>query len=78
MALMDAKPTESPPGMAVANNALLAGLIGLLIDHNAITKIQLMNIIATARREVNTVRDSPAHESADVVLANLQKRFPIA
>jgi hypothetical protein len=78
MALVDAKPIESPVGMAVASNALLAGLFGFLIDQNIITRAQLGNIIATAHAEVIGVRNSPAHESAGVVLANLQKRFPVA
>jgi hypothetical protein len=63
--------------MAVANNALLGALLGTLIEQNVITRLQLMHAITTARRTVNSAKDSPAHASADVVLANLQNRFPV-
>ncbi len=78
MALTDAKPIKSPLGMAVASNALLASLIKALIDQNTVTRLQLMQIIAAARREVNANQTSPAHRDADLILDGLQKRFPVA
>jgi predicted transcriptional regulator len=77
MALMDATPTESPVGMAVATNALLAELVDALVKQDVVTRMELANIIAAARRSVNTTKDSPAHASADVTLAKLESRFPI-
>jgi len=78
MALTDGGPIESPLGMAVANNALLAALIGALIDQKVITGLQLMNAITAARRDVNRVQNNPPYRDADLILATLQKRFPVA
>jgi hypothetical protein len=79
MAMEDAKPTDSPLGMAIASNALLAEIIQILVDNKVINRIQLMNAIATARRRVNTVPDrSEHHAAADGLLDTLQKRFPVA
>ena len=77
MALMDARPTESPIGMAVAANALLAELLEALVRQDVVTRMELTHIIDAARRSVNATKDSPAHASADVTLAKLQSRFPI-
>jgi hypothetical protein len=77
MALMDAKPTESPIGMAVATSALLAELIDALVKQDVVTRTELVHIIDAARRSVGATNDSPAHASADVTLAKLQSRFPI-
>jgi hypothetical protein len=77
MALTDARPTESPIGMAVATNALLVELIDALVRQDVVTRMELMHIIDAARRSVNATKDSPAHASADVTLAKLQSRFPI-
>jgi hypothetical protein len=78
MALLDATPTESPLGMAVASDALTCALIQTLVDQKVITKFQVVNAINAARREVNTIKDNPAHRDADLILANLQERFPVA
>jgi hypothetical protein len=77
MALLDTKPTESPNGMAVATNALLAELIEALVKQDVVTRMELVHIIDAARRSVNATKDSAAHASADVTLARLQSRFPI-
>jgi hypothetical protein len=77
MGMEDAKPSESTGGMILANNAILAELIGTLIESNAITRTQLMNAINAARRKVNAVQ-SEGQRDADFILAALQKRFPVA
>jgi hypothetical protein len=77
MALMDARPTESPIGMAVAANALLAELLEALVRQDVVTRMELTHIIDAARRSVNATKDNPDHASADVILATLQSRFPI-
>src|SRR6202035_5428008 len=38
--------------------------------------MELMHIIDAARRSVNATRGSPAHASADVTLAKLQRLLP--
>jgi transcriptional regulator CtsR len=78
MALEDAKPTESPLGMAVASNAVLAGLIQVLLDQKVITGMQILILLTNAQRDVNSVADSDAHASAGVVLQSLLTRFPFS
>ena len=79
MAIQDATdPAESALGMAIANNAFLGTLIQTLLDKNAITRVELMNIIGAARRDVSQIKVSTIHRDADLVLAKLQKRFSVA
>ncbi len=79
MAMQDAKPTDSPLGMAIASNAMLGEIIQVLINKNVISRMELMNAVAAARRRVNTVSDRTEHHAAaDSVLDALQKRFPVA
>jgi hypothetical protein len=79
MAIQDATdPAESALGMAVANNAFLGTLIQALLDKNVITQVELMNIIGAARRDVSQFKVSTIHRDADLILAKLQKRFPVA
>jgi hypothetical protein len=79
MAIQDATdPAESALGMAVANNAFLNTLIQTLLDKNVITRVELMNIIGAARRDVSQIKVSTIHGDADLILAKLQKRFPVA
>jgi hypothetical protein len=77
MAIQDAQPVQSPLGMAVANNAFLGALIQTLLDKKVFTRIDLMNMIAAARRDVNRIQDDPSHRDADFILGLLQKRFPV-
>jgi len=79
MAVQDATdPAESPLGMAIANNAFLEILIQTLLDKNVITRVELMDIIVTARRDVSQIKFSTIHRDADLILAKLQKRFLVA
>ena len=79
MAIQDATdPAESALGMAIANNAFLGTLIQTLLDKNVITRVDLMNIIGVARRDVSQIKVSTIHRDADLVLAKLQKRFSVA
>jgi len=79
MAIQDATdPAESALGMAIANNAFLGTLIQTLLDKNVITRVDLMNIIGAARRDVSQIKVSTIHRDADLVLAKLQKRFSVA
>jgi hypothetical protein len=76
MVIQDATdPAESPLGMAIANNAFLGTLIQTLLDKNVITRVELMNIIGAARRDVSQIKLSTIHRDADLILAKLQKRF---
>jgi hypothetical protein len=52
--------------------------IRTLIDQKLLTKLQILDVFVAAQREVNRVQDSPAHDSARVVLKNLLARFPAA
>jgi len=38
MAILDAKPTESPPGFAIASGALWGALLDTLIDKGTISR----------------------------------------
>ena len=78
MALRDAEPTESPIGVAVASGAVLAALMEALIEQGVLTPTRVLNVILTAQGEVGRVQNSPAHESAKVVLKTLTKRFAVA
>ena len=79
MAIQDATdPAESALGMAVANNAFLGTHVQTLLDKNVITRVELMNIIGAARRDVSQIKVSTIHRDADLILAKLQKRFSVA
>ena len=78
MALNDAKPIASPPGMAVAVNALFAELLQTLVDSGTIDRSQVITMIISAHRQVSSIKNSPAHADAVVVLRALQERFPFA
>jgi hypothetical protein len=78
MALNDAQPIESPPGMAVAINALLAELLQTLIDGGTLSPFQVITMITNAHRRVAATKNNPAHADAVVVLKALQERFPFA
>jgi hypothetical protein len=77
MALLDAAPRETPIGMAVASGAILTALIEALIAQNILSKMQVLNIIVAAQREVGRIQNSPAHDDAKVILKGLTKRFPV-
>ncbi len=76
MALMDAKPTESPPGIAIANGALLTCLMETLIRQGVFNKFQAANVIMAAQRELSHRPNEPVYNDARLVLKNLLLRFP--
>jgi hypothetical protein len=59
MAPNDAKPIASPPGMAVAANALFAELLQTLVDSGTIDRSQVITMIISAHRQVAVSRTVP-------------------
>jgi hypothetical protein len=76
MALRDAEPIESPPGIAIASRALLTCLMDTLIAQGVISKSQAFNVIAAAQRQVEDMPRGSFYDEASLVLRNLLKRFP--
>jgi hypothetical protein len=76
MALMDARPVESPPGIAIANGALLTCLMETLIAQGVLSKYQAFSVVTSAQTRIADLPDSPAYNDAKLVLRNLVNRFP--
>jgi hypothetical protein len=76
MALLDAGPIESPPGMAVATGALLTVLMETLISEGVLNKYQIHRVVTGAQTNIANLADSPAFNDAKLILKNLLDRFP--
>ena len=76
MALVDAGPTESPPGLAIANAAFVTALMDTLIAQGVINKFQAFSVVTAAQRHIAGLPDSPIYNDAKLVLRNLTNRFP--
>jgi hypothetical protein len=73
MALLEATPVESPPGMAVATNAILTALLDTLVSNKILTLPQTAGVVKTALALISGYSDSPAHDSARVTLLKMLK-----
>jgi len=76
MAITDAGPVESPPGIAIANGALLTCLMETLIKQGVFNKFQAANVIMAAQRELSRRPNEAVYNDARLVLKNLLLRFP--
>jgi hypothetical protein len=75
MARLDVTPTESPPGLAIANAALLTCLMETLIKQGALNKFQAFSVVTSAQTQISNLPDSPVYNDAKFVLKNLLRRF---
>jgi hypothetical protein len=76
MALVNAGPVESPPGVTIANAALLTCLMETLIAQGVLNKFQAFSVVTAAQRQIANLPDNPVYNDAKLVLRNLLKRFP--
>jgi hypothetical protein len=76
MALLDAGPTDSPPGIAIANGALLTCLIETLVKQGVLNRYQAHSVVIAAQGQIANLPDSPVYNDAKFVLRSLVKRFP--
>ena len=73
MALMEAIPTESPLGTAIASGAILTALLDKLVADKTLSHSDVAGVLRTALALISGFSDSPAHESARVTLMRLLK-----
>lgn len=71
--LLDAKPTESPLGQAVAANAVVTALLDALVSAKVLTLPQTAAVVKNALVLISGYSDSPAHDSARITLAKMLK-----
>lgn len=73
MAILDAVPTESAPGMAIASGAIITALLERLVGHKVLSQQDVLLILKSAMVQISGYSDSPAHDSARVVLQRMLK-----
>ena len=61
----------SRSGIRDVRCAFLGTLVRTLLDKNVITRVELMNIIGAARRDVSQIKVSTIHRDADLILAKV-------
>jgi hypothetical protein len=76
MALLDAQPTESPLGIAIASGELLACLLDALVAQSALNKYQAFSVVIAAQGRAAKLPAGSIYDDARLVLRNLVKRFP--
>lgn len=76
MALVEAGPVNSPPGIAIANGALLACLMETLVKQGVLNRYQAHSVVIAAQGQLANLPDSPIYNDAKFVLRDLVKRFP--
>ena len=76
MALLDAVPVESPPGIALASGALLTSLMDALIKQGVLDRSQAYNVVLAAQGQLANLPDSPVYNDAKFILRSWVKRFP--
>jgi len=76
MALLDATPTDSPAGIAIANGALLTCLIDTLLTKGTLSRYDAHRVGVAAQGQIANLPDSSAYNDARFLLRTLVKRFP--
>jgi hypothetical protein len=72
MALIDASPTDSPPGIAIASGAILASLLETLVKERILTRDQVRSVITRAQNDIRGYRHrGSALDDAGFVLETL-------
>jgi hypothetical protein len=76
MALLDATPTNSPPGIAIASGAVLTVLLEALVKERILTGDQVRGVVTTAQSDIRSYRHrGPALDDAGFVLDALLKQL---
>jgi len=69
MALLDATPTDSPPGIAIASGAVVAVLLEVLVKERILTGDQARGVVTAAQVDLREYRHrGPQLDDANFVL----------
>lgn len=78
MALNDATPTDSPPGIAIASGAVVSVLMEALVKERVLTVEQARGIVTTAQSDLWRHRHvGPALDDAQFVLKTWLDRLAL-